>query len=721
MTLPFCWLAISFTLGSLISHYLPQLAAFFFIPGFFLLPALVFLRGRKIFEPLLLVLLFLLGAGFGHFDRTKPTPGLEKIVPTLAEERPVVLWGKVATEPEVKTKGRKVTASFVLESSKINRRKTDGRVQIFLFQPKVFPEIGDEVRLWGKINAVPAALNPGQFNYRHYLKERDIGFILNVYGGGSMRLMREGPAWDFRRLLARTRKAIGARIETLFPEKDRVFIKALILGERKNMSPEWKNDFLKTGTSHLLAISGLNIALAVGSFYMLVIAVGIPQKPAALLAFFATIFQVFIAGLGIPVQRAGIMACFGFLALLLERERNGLNLFFLAFLVLLVLDTRSLFNISFQLSFLSLFFLILFAHYWKGRWPWLEALAGSAAVMAGTLPIVVYHFNTFAPISIFANLLAIPFFHLTLFMALIGLVLGGIPFLGTLPIFLSHFFLKLGLMWIHFCAQPQWGYYFLLKPPVFHMFLYYGALGLVFALKRPKLRYAALGIWLLSFIFLFRPAHQPGFELTVFAAGSNELMHVQFADGSHWLINAGRSKPSSQAEWIVAPYLRSKGIKKLKGILFTDYLKRHTAGFEMLQRNFAFEYAVGPFLYKGMQDLPTQRIIQMRKGNRILIPDGSVIEILDHYQGRFILGITHGDIRFVIFPYLRPGLMEKLVRETDVIVLPARGGDKKQFGKISVKQMVMPQDLMTQGAVLFRILDKKDLTIKSFLAISDKG
>lgn len=453
---------------------------------------------------------------------------------------------------------------------------------------------------------------------------------------------------------------------------------------------------------------------------MLLIGAGLSQKHAAFLAMLATIFQVFVAGLGIPVQRAGIMASFGFLALLLERERSGLNLFFLAFLAILIWDTRCLWNISFQLSFLSLFCLILFAHYWKGRWPWFEALAGSAAVMAGTLPIVIYHFNTFAPISIITNLLAIPFFHLTLFSALIALAAFWIPYAAAIPVTLAHFFLKAGLAWIHFCALPHWGYFHFLRPGMGIMIFYYGALGILLLLINPKResrnskpiqnfkitnflnfvskfgfrnskflawgRFAALSVWLLSCAMILRPAKPLGFELTVLAAGSNEIVHLQFADGTHWLINAGRSKPSDQAEWIVAPYLRSKGIKKLKGILFTDYLKRHTAGLETLKRNFLFEYCVGPYLYKENLMLPDTRVIQLRKGDKIRFPDESLIEVLDHFQGRFTLGLTRGGDKFLIFPSDQAGREEKL----------------KQHPWMREPYVAITGDMAKQGAVTFK-------------------
>jgi competence protein ComEC len=653
--LPFCWLALSFAAGSVLVHFFPACAQVLISSLFVFFPALFVLKNHKYFMPVLLIVIFLFGTAFGHYDRTKPSPDIEKRMTFLDLERPIVLFGKVASEPEIKTKGRKVTVSFVLEASRIGRRKTEGKVQVFLFQPGTAPQIEDEIRLWGKIKPVPAAVNPAQFDYQKYLKEKDITLLMNVYGAGSVRLLKPGSSWSFCRAVANTRKQIGIAIDSLFRESDRVFIKALILGERKNLDPQWKNDFMKTGTSHLLAISGLNIALAAGSFYILMIAAGLSQKTAALFALIATVFQVFIAGLGIPVQRAGIMACFGFLALLLERERNGLNIFFFSFLVLLVLDTRSLFNISFQLSFLSLFCLIVFAQHWKGRWPWLEAFASSAAVMAGTLPIVIYHFNVFAPISILANLMAIPFFHLTLFSALLALVTGFLPVLPDLFAGLSHYFLHAGLVWIHFCSKPHWGYQFLLKPAGFHMVFYYFSLGLFLLLNRGTkrlraLKWTSLFFWIISFGLLFRPLKSGGFEMTCFAAGSNEIMHLQFEDGSHWLINSGRSLPSDQAEWIIAPYLRSKGIKKLKGIIFTDYLKRHTAGFETLKRNFEFEYVIGPYFYKEKAMLPASGLRQLRKKDRILIPDGSIIEVLDHYQARFTLGLTHGSHKFLIFP-----------------------------------------------------------------------
>jgi hypothetical protein len=186
--------------------------------------------------------------------------------------------------------------------------------------------------------------------------------------------------------------------------------------------------------------------------------------------------------------------------------------------------------------------------------------------------------------------------------------------------------------------------------------------------------------------------------MTVFAAGSNELMHLQFADGSHWLVNAGRSLPSDQAEWIVAPYLRSKGIKKLKGIVFTDYLKRHTSGFETLRRNFDFQYAAGPYLYKEDLRLPGPPLVQMCKGDRILIPDGSILEVLDHFQGRFVLGLSHGEHKFLIFPHDRPGLMEKLhahpwTKDLDVVVT----GDAAKEGAMIFK--VQGSRLMTERFV----------------------
>jgi competence protein ComEC len=341
----------------------------------------------------------------------------------------------------------------------------------------------------------------------------------------------------------------------------------------------------------LLAISGLNIALVAGTLYFLLIAGGAGQKTAAWIALVMTVLQVFIASAGIPVQRAGWMASAGFLSIILERDKNSLNLFFFAFLALLLTDPMCLSNISFQLSFLSVFALILSARFFPEHQPYGDYWMASLSVLLLTSPLVLYYFHIFSPVSLAANLLAIPLFHLSLLSALIVLFLYFlIPPAAPFAAGLASFFLAAGNHWIHFLAKFPYGYFFLTRPSLLKMVLYYAAAVLFLGLKAArrfgrKILIAAGMIWLAAGLALFWPQKLPLFEWTVLSAGKNDLAYLQ-AGGRHWILNAGRRFPSDQAEWILGSFLRSKGIKTVEGVVLTGLYQKNTGGLYTLKRDF---------------------------------------------------------------------------------------------------------------------------------------
>lgn len=708
---PFIWTALSFTAGILLQPFYSR--SFFLWPSLFcVLVALFFLRGRKIFWVFLFFGFVLLGMIYSDLDHNPQPSTLKREIEIQGTENFFAVTGKVNTEPEMKIYGRKQTVSFTFETRQIvrwektkqaSRKRVRGKMKVFLNQPGRIPEIGDTLRLWGRFEVLPSVLNPGGFNYQAYLKAQDIDFLFNSYGPKSIRLLESGNPWDLRLMLSRMRQAIRVRIQDLFDEKQSLLIRALILGDRKNLKGALLEDFLKTGTTHLLAISGLNISMVAGSFYLVLIMLQVSQKKAALLALFLAMIQTAVGGFGVPVQRAGIMACLGFLSLILERERSSLNLFLLAYLVLLLADTRNLQSISFQLSFLSLFCLILFTRLWNQKWSWAEAWASSAAVLTGTFPVVLYHFSTFSPIGIAANVLAVPLFHFVLLTACLSLLFGGVPWLGFGLKIICSLFLKLGLAWIHFCASADWGYYFLPRPSTEKIIFYYASLaGLVvsFILRHPKrrlLRVIGAVFWCSSAVLFFIPKPGQNFRAVFFSAGSNEAAYLAFGSGNHWLINSGRTFPGDQAQWILQPYLRSEGIKDLKGILFTDYRKRHTAGFETLRRSFRFQYRIYPVPGKGQPPL-TSEVSLLGQGDLIHMPEGGRVEILSHSRGRFLFRVRVQGRSMIFLPDLSLEIFQKLKetkdRKTDILMLPSLEDPEPPLLK-SILTLVSPRAVIS--------------------------
>ncbi len=706
MNLPFFWLASGWIAGILAARLTEISFRFCWAVLVCGLPFLWCSRGRRIFLLLFVFLTAVISALYFQLRYDEQ----DTAVRSWAQAGVLRLEGVVRSAPRLQITGKKRKVSFILSATNLTvRRKgrteyyaTQGKVQVFLFQPSVVPEYGDRVRLFGTLERPFPALNPGNFDYRDYLEQRGMAVIFQGYGGRSIRLIRAGNPLDFFRIANRIRSAIGRRLELFFAPEAANLFKALIIGERKDVDPQLNEDFVKTGTSHLLAISGLNIALLIGSLYGAAIAFRIPQKPAAFLGLCFTAAYVIVAGADAPVVRAGWMTGAGLTALLLEREKNSINTFFLAVFLILTAEPKSLTFVSFQLSFISVFALIVLFRLLPGHWGRAAAFFQTFAASIGTFPVVVYYFHIFSPVSFFANVLAIPLFHLALLTAFGTLLLSWVPGLNAWIAMAAQGGLNCGIAWIRFCASFPYGYFYLPEPAVFQIVLYYLLLGSWIGLslsasrKQVWLKSAVLSVLLLTALSFFWKRHEPGFSLTILAAGRNEVMHLNLEEERrHILINTGRCFPKNQADWVIGPYLRSQGIKKLDAVILTDWAKKHTGGLETLRRNFVWDRLWYPapsgkdFLARELAASNRSKSETLRAGMRIPLGLHGEIGVLDIVAGRMIGLISYGDRKVLLLPPLGSDVAASLrknsawLKNIDLLVVPSlRHDEKRLFEKL---------------------------------------
>lgn len=383
------------------------------------LPLLFAARGKVYFLPAFVLILFLIGTLHQRLSSHAPESFLDRLA---GETRKVRLVGVVASEPELKIKGRKQTLSFILKATEVVTWKEGvkeevpvrGLVQVFIHQPGSSPLPGNQVRLWGDVELPRPVLNPGQFDYGNYLKVKGIKVIFRGYGTGSLRILKASTPSVFHKSLLSLRAYLEKTLEERYDGDDEQLFKALVIGKRKGISPEIRDPFMKTGTSHLLAISGLHMGLIAGAFYLLLLILRFGQKGAACGAALLVVVHIFVAGAGIPVQRAGLMSLVVFISLVTERNTSSLNTFFFALSIILILDPQAVRSIAFQLSFISVLSLVLWSGVLDEHWKPGETVLRSFIVLVGTFPLVLYHFNVFSCVSVFANVLAIPLFHMAL-------------------------------------------------------------------------------------------------------------------------------------------------------------------------------------------------------------------------------------------------------------------------------------------------------------------
>ena len=273
-----------------------------------------------------------------------------------------------------------------------------------------------------------------------------------------------GPLEGFSRLLNRFRHQLTLRIESALGGGERGGIAAAtITGERGGISDETNQALRDSGLSHLLAISGFNMAIMAGAVFALIrgglalipaIALRFPiKKWAAIGGLFGATFCFVISGSSNATERAYIMVMLGLGAVLLDRPAVSLRNVALAGLLMLALKPETLLDVSFQMSFAAVTGLVA-TYDWIARrparpfasldlWPAparfvLLFLAGTiiSTIVAGVAvdPLAAFHFHRLALYGTAANLVAVPIFTFIV-MPLAILSLVTMPFgLEWLPL-----------------------------------------------------------------------------------------------------------------------------------------------------------------------------------------------------------------------------------------------------------------------------------------------
>ncbi len=617
---PLFFLSVAFSIGIWLAHLVlfPFLLVAL-ITIFLVFISTLFVR-RNLFIPLSILTFFAIGILFGANDRAL----YRHHIALTAPPGPLVLEGFVISVPETSIKGKKETISFILASKSFFQKgrsnQVEGKVQTFLHNPGRTIHFGDRLRLRGTLEVPRENRNPHSFDYGNYLAQHGVIRIFRGIGRFSVLNQSEGQGNWFLLLANRLRIYLKGRLEKLFPSPHYEVASALLFGFRKNIAQDIQDAFIKTGTAHLIAISGLNISLVGGLFYFLLSLFCIPRSINLVLSIvFISIYTV-LAGANIPVLRAWIMGVVILLGFLLGQERNLKSALFFSFFVLLAWEPSALFQASFQLSFVamaSLIFILpqleriltsihatdetsLFVVSFKEKSPlrFLQYLArlrrsitqtflASLAATIGMFPLLIWYFNLFSVIGFLANVIAIPVCTMGIAATLILLLLDFIfPPLAQWLSFLPLAFFKLELWCIEWFAKVPVGYLYLQHPPWFFLALYYGFLiaWLVFS-NRSFLSWFRMALVIsMSLVAggFFIGASPISSRIIFFDLGKTESAFISFSNGANCLINTGRSFPSDQAYWILRPFLMASGIQKLDSVLFTKVDGRHAGGFHTL-------------------------------------------------------------------------------------------------------------------------------------------
>jgi len=392
---------LSFFFGVFLVQQMTVLVAPLVLLSLFVLGC--FLGIKKYWLGALFLFGFIWASGFAHYY-------FNQVLPLGLQGKELLIEGEVIGLPDVNT--RRVRFDFKVNASD-ERLPTKLRLSWYYPKHKISP--GQQWRFYVKLKRPHGMLNPGGFDYEKWLYAQRIGATGYIRQTNKAELLALPTSW-FTVSLWRQNYLTLLSQQTI-SRAGMALIKALTLGDKSAISLQQWSVLSKTGTNHLMAISGLHIGLLAGIVYWLVFKIWLQfpsvhysaHQVAAIISLIAAFFYAAIAGFAIPTQRALIMLAVLTVTILLRRNVRVLNVLASAFLLVILINPLSVLSVGFYLSFLAVFYIIYAFSSRLGRESsWLTSLKIHWVVALGLLPSLLLFFQQVSVISPIANMLAVP-------------------------------------------------------------------------------------------------------------------------------------------------------------------------------------------------------------------------------------------------------------------------------------------------------------------------
>jgi len=547
-------------------------------------------------------------------------------VARYADGRRVNIEGTLYRSPVMRQGG----VRFYLKDLHLHTPKTtrslSGRLMVTVRTAEKTYGYGDRIRFFCRVKKPANFSNPGGFDYVRYLSLKDIyatAFLRDDAG-----VVRTGRGYG-NPLLVKTdvwRTRIRKQIDETVSDPAAAVLKALVLGDKGSIPREIRERFIRLGTAHLLAISGLHVgivAFVAYLFFSLVFRINSSVllrvnafKGAVLLSAFPILFYCLIAGFQVPTVRAAIMILLYMTALLVNRRQDVMSTLFAAGLIILLLMPAAVFDISFLLSFTAVFFIVLLSPVFQevfqgqekdpffekekklrqgiGRWLGSSSAATAAAIL-GTAPLVIIFFHRFSFMGFLSNLFIVP---------VVGFAIIPPALLATLLFFCSP--LTAGLLfkgtgrvleglldfihvWTEICSAEMLA----AVPTPAETLCYYGLLLLlpVFVKRKKTVVFiitAAAVIAIFAAIDVYRVERKMPLRVTFLDVGSGDAALVEFPKGSVMLVDGGgfRDNAFDVGAAVVAPVLLQKRIKKVDYVVLSHPHMDHMGGLAYILAKF---------------------------------------------------------------------------------------------------------------------------------------
>ncbi|MFT8322396.1 MAG: DNA internalization-related competence protein ComEC/Rec2 [Bacillus sp. (in: firmicutes)] len=458
--------------------------------------------------------------------------------------------------------------------------------------------IGKTCNVTGALEEPAVARNENGFDYQKYLQNQSIYWQLKVDDLSIKKCSETKPTILME--LKKARQAGSNWIEEYFTDNTKAMAIALIFGDRQWIEYEVQTAYQKLGIIHLLAISGSHIIVIVGIIYFLLIRLGATKEKAVTILLLILPMYAVLTGLSPSVNRAVSMS----MLILVKRKSklfasfSSVDILSFVFLLYLFYEPKVLFDVGFLLSFtVCIFLLVSSSMLIQSSSPPIKTLLFTTFISEfSVLPIILFYFYELPTLSLFANIIFIPFYSvivLPYFLVVFAISLLTPTIISSL-LFPIDMLLRLSDNMVQRVSALPFSTVIFGKPSLFLIVLFMIGLPLFFFLYENTL-YKRWRLYCIPFILLgmlyMESVYSPFGEVTFIDIGQGDsiLIKEPYRKGIY-LIDTGGTIVWDQEKWqmkknpfevgkdIVVPYLKSKGVSIIDKLILTHGDVDHIGG-----------------------------------------------------------------------------------------------------------------------------------------------
>ncbi|OIQ21796.1 MAG: hypothetical protein BM557_03110 [Flavobacterium sp. MedPE-SWcel] len=326
---------------------------------------------------------------------------------------------------------------YYLKVQSVNKKPATGKILITVpikSHPLLFLA-GDVIIIHDTPKPITKTLNPYQFDYAAYMEKQNIFHQVKL----KKNYITAGQVKNFDYYIDSFRRELIYSFDNHnYSPRVMNVVKALLLGQRQDIDKNIKANYIDAGVMHILAISGLHIAILFYMISLILKPLNRFNKKGKLIQLLATLaflwFFAIIAGLSASIVRAVVMFSFVSIGLYFNRNANTFNSIAVSMLVLILVKPAFLFDVGFQLSYAAVFSIVwlqplyqkIKVSKYKAVNYFIDIIVISLVAQLGVLPLSLYYFNQFPLLFPIANIVVIPIATLVLILGIITLIFNFI-------------------------------------------------------------------------------------------------------------------------------------------------------------------------------------------------------------------------------------------------------------------------------------------------------